>query len=188
MSSRWTWILWPRAMPSPSCTPSFFAAYGGEARQSSTFHSSTRTRHHRVCVWRRGRHQGGVPSALTSDSVSWRRTWQLICSASGGTSISLINDGTGRGGANPVVAGSAGVSYAITPVLGIGVGATYRYYSGLYNDLAVTRRFHHRVRPQDPPAGSEGNFQPTAVSGDGTVIVGSFGSRRMGHSIWSWSP
>jgi tetratricopeptide (TPR) repeat protein len=57
---------------------------------------------------------------------------------SGGYFYAFMNDGTGRGGANPVAAGGADISWAITPALGIGLGATYRYYFGFYNDLAVT--------------------------------------------------
>ncbi len=58
--------------------------------------------------------------------------------ASGGYFYAFINDGTGRGGGNPVASGGVDLSYSLTPELGIGVGAAYRYYFGLYNDLAVT--------------------------------------------------
>ncbi len=61
-----------------------------------------------------------------------------------GISMLSMNDGTGRGGFNPVFAGGADLSWAITPSLGIGLGASYRYHVGLYNDLAVTLGMAYR--------------------------------------------
>ncbi|MGA2973790.1 MAG: hypothetical protein ABSF77_00595 [Spirochaetia bacterium] len=63
---------------------------------------------------------------------------------SGGYFYALMNDGTGRGGGNPVAIGGADISWAITPALGVGLGAAYRYYFGLYNDLAVTLGMSYR--------------------------------------------
>jgi tetratricopeptide (TPR) repeat protein len=56
----------------------------------------------------------------------------------GGYFYALINNGIGKGGANPMAAGGADLSWAITPSLGMGIGADYRYFFGLYNDIAVT--------------------------------------------------
>ena len=63
---------------------------------------------------------------------------------SGGYFYVLVNDGIWRGGANPVVVGGADFSWAITPAIGIGLGAAYRNYLGLYNDLAVALGMSYR--------------------------------------------
>jgi tetratricopeptide (TPR) repeat protein len=56
---------------------------------------------------------------------------------SGGYFFASANDGSGTG-SNPVLAAGASLSYGISQTLGIGVGATYRDYLGLYNDIALT--------------------------------------------------
>ena len=76
---------------------------------------------------------GGVGTGLRFDSgklgVKVRGT--------GGYFYGFLNDGTSRGGANPFAAGGASISWAFTPSLSAGLGATYRNFFGLYNDLSI---------------------------------------------------
>jgi tetratricopeptide (TPR) repeat protein len=55
----------------------------------------------------------------------------------GGYFYGFLNDGSSRGGANPFATGGASISWAFTPSLSAGLGATYRYFFGLYNDLSI---------------------------------------------------
>jgi tetratricopeptide (TPR) repeat protein len=82
---------------------------------------------------------------------------------SGGYFYAFMNDGTGRGGANPVAAGGTDISYTIIPALGIGLGATYRYYFGLYNDLAVTLGMTYRFAAGGGQAAKPAQPAPSQV-------------------------
>jgi hypothetical protein len=55
----------------------------------------------------------------------------------GGYFYAFLNDGTSPGGANPFATGGASISWAFTPSLSAGLGVTYRYFFGLYNDLSI---------------------------------------------------
>jgi len=87
---------------------------------------------------------------------------------SGGYFYASVNDGTRRGGANPVAAAGADISLAIGPALGVGLGAAYRNYFGLYNDLAVVLGMSYRfgappqqaAKPAQQPAPSQAKPQP----------------------------
>jgi tetratricopeptide (TPR) repeat protein len=50
----------------------------------------------------------------------------------------FMHDGSGTGGFGPFVSGGIDASWALLPSLSLGAGAAYRYFVGLYNDLAVT--------------------------------------------------
>lgn len=56
----------------------------------------------------------------------------------GGAFYTFINDGSGRGGAHPLVTGGADISYAFTPLLGLSLGLSYRNFIGLWNALTVS--------------------------------------------------
>ncbi|MCX7039834.1 MAG: hypothetical protein NT005_11980, partial [Spirochaetes bacterium] len=76
---------------------------------------------------------GGVGTGLRFDSGK-------LCVkvlGTGGYFYGFLNDGTSRGGANPFATGGASISWAFTPSLSAGLGATYRYFFGLYNDLSI---------------------------------------------------
>jgi hypothetical protein len=49
----------------------------------------------------------------------------------------VLNDGSRRGGANPFVSGGVNASYLISPKFSAGMGASFRSFFGLCNDLAV---------------------------------------------------
>jgi hypothetical protein len=57
--------------------------------------------------------------------------------ASGGYFYAFANDGSGLSGGNPFVSGGADLSWSLMPTLSLGLGASYRYCFGLYNDLSV---------------------------------------------------
>jgi tetratricopeptide (TPR) repeat protein len=57
--------------------------------------------------------------------------------ATAGYFYGFLNDGSLAGGANPVATGGASLSWAFTPSFSAGLGAAYRYFFGLYNDLSI---------------------------------------------------
>jgi hypothetical protein len=56
---------------------------------------------------------------------------------SGGYFYAFANDASGMNGANPYVAGGADLSWSLLPNLSLGIGAAYRLFFGLYNDVSV---------------------------------------------------
>lgn len=80
----------------------------------------------------------------------------LSAFGNGGYFYAFANNGAG-GGANPVLAGGADISWAITPSFALGLGAIYRNYLGLYNDLGLDLGLSYRLPPR---AGS--SKEPTA--------------------------
>ena len=78
---------------------------------------------------------GGITAGLRFDL---RPTLSIRVFGSGGYFFAILNNGSGTGGANPMVAGGADIAWAFAPGLSIALGAAYRYCIGLYNDLAVT--------------------------------------------------
>ena len=69
----------------------------------------------------------------------------------GGYFYGFLNDGTSRGGANPFATGGASISWAFTPSLSAGLGATYRNFFGLYNDLSIRLESSYSF----PPGGGQ---------------------------------
>jgi transglutaminase-like putative cysteine protease len=49
----------------------------------------------------------------------------------------FLNGGGAAGGSNPVGMAGLGVSYNVSPTFSVGVTGTYRYFFGLYNDIAI---------------------------------------------------
>jgi hypothetical protein len=49
----------------------------------------------------------------------------------------LVNNGSGKGGGNPYLSAGGGIDWHVSPAFGIQLGAEYRWFSGLYNDVAV---------------------------------------------------
>jgi hypothetical protein len=56
---------------------------------------------------------------------------------SGGYFYAFDNGASGMSGSNPYVSGGADLSWSLMPTLSLGLGASYRYFFGLYNDLSV---------------------------------------------------
>jgi tetratricopeptide (TPR) repeat protein len=77
--------------------------------------------------------------------------FSLSAFGSGGYFYAFANNGAG-GGANPVIAGGADVSWAINPSLGLGLGAIYRNYLGLYNDLGLNVGLSYRLPARTGPS------------------------------------
>lgn len=77
----------------------------------------------------------GLDAGIQFDPVE-RLT--LRAQGSGGYFYGLVHDGSAIGGGNPFVSAGVSASWAILPSLSLGLGASYRYFFGLYNDLAVS--------------------------------------------------
>jgi tetratricopeptide (TPR) repeat protein len=78
---------------------------------------------------------GGLQVGLDWDIVP--RILTLKVFGEGGYFYGFLNDGSGTSGSNPVAMGGLGLSVNVSPAVSIGVAGTYRYFFGLYNDVAL---------------------------------------------------
>jgi hypothetical protein len=58
--------------------------------------------------------------------------------ANGGYYYAFLNNGSQQKAANPFAGGGVGLSWSFVPSLSLGLGAAYRNFFGLYNDLSVS--------------------------------------------------
>jgi tetratricopeptide (TPR) repeat protein len=101
----------------------------------------------------------------------------------------FMDDGSGTGGFNPFLSGGVEASWALIPALSLGLGASYRHFFGLYNDLAVTLgatwtfgaaaagtvqpKERKPAQPKPAPLKTEpSQKQPDAVPGKGLELSG----------------
>jgi tetratricopeptide (TPR) repeat protein len=78
---------------------------------------------------------GGVDVGVSWDMVPDMLTLKGF--GSFGYFYGVLNDGSGISGSNPVGTVGVGVYYNFSPSFSLGVAGTYRYFFGLYNDIAV---------------------------------------------------
>jgi hypothetical protein len=78
---------------------------------------------------------GGAVAGVRFDFL---KDFTFRITASGGYFYAFLNDGSGHSGSNPFVSIGGDLSWTFVPALSAGLGASYRDFLGLYNDIAVT--------------------------------------------------
>jgi len=81
----------------------------------------------------------------------------------GGYFYAFLNDGSGNSGSNPFASIGADLSWAFNPALSVGLGATYRDYFGLYNDLALTVGMSYNLVAGSPAPSAMNSQAPAKV-------------------------
>jgi len=74
---------------------------------------------------------------------------RLSTFVSGGYYFTSLNaDVPNDSGSNPLLAGGVGIDFAFSPTLSVGLGAEYRNFLGLYNDIAFRIGTSYHFRPK----------------------------------------
>ena len=97
---------------------------------------------------------GGAVVGARFDFLS---NFSFRITAGGGYFYASLNDGSGTG-SNPFFSAGADLSWTFVPALSLGLGAAYRDYFGLYNDVAVTLGLSYNF-----PSGGGGAAAPVKV-------------------------
>jgi hypothetical protein len=79
--------------------------------------------------------EGGLDAGLHIDIL---RRLSLRIYGTGGYFYAALNDGSAPGEGNPFTQAGMRIGYAIIPAIDLGLGASYRYFFGLYNDLSLS--------------------------------------------------
>jgi tetratricopeptide (TPR) repeat protein len=90
-------------------------------------------------------------SAAAEAGLQWPLTAKVSLDGrlQAGYYFGFLNDGSGAGN-HPYAGAGLGASWKLRPALAVGVGASYRNFLGLYNDLLVAGRLEYTVRARAP--------------------------------------
>ena len=78
---------------------------------------------------------GSITAGVRYDIL---RNLSVRAYANGGYYYAFLNNGSQQKAANPFAGGGVGLSWSFVPSLSLGLGAAYRNFFGLYNDLSVS--------------------------------------------------
>lgn len=116
-------------------------------------------------------------SALVGARLDFLGGFSARVTSGMGYYYAFLNDGSSNSGSNPFLSIGADLSYALMPALSIGLGASYRNFLGLYNDLSVTVGVSYNLLSGSGTSGApalqqeQPSARPAPLEGKGITIT-----------------